>query len=85
MLMTTPGVPVEAVRIVGMLAQQALDTHAQLREIDRALIALQRTDDMARRLATVPGIGPSVRPRWPQPSPIPASSAPGGSSLPGSD
>jgi transposase len=42
---TTPDVPVEAVRIVGMLAQQALHTHARLREIDRALIALQRTDD----------------------------------------
>ena len=54
----TPDVPVEAVRMVGMLAQQALDTHAQLREIDRALVALQRSDDMARRLATIPGIGP---------------------------
>jgi transposase len=55
---TTPDVPLAAIRIVGMLSQQALDTHAQLREIDRALIALQRTDDMARRLATIPGIGP---------------------------
>ena len=55
---TTPDVPVQAVRIVGMLSQQALDTHAQLREIDRALVALQRTDDLTRRLATIPGIGP---------------------------
>jgi len=54
----TPDVPEAAVKIVGMLSQQALDTHAQLREIDRALLALQRTDDMARRLATIPGIGP---------------------------
>ena len=54
----TPDVPEAAVKIVGMLSQQALDTHAQLREIDRALFALQRTDDMARRLATIPGIGP---------------------------
>jgi transposase len=54
----TPDVPVEAARIVGMLSQQALDTHAQLREIDRALVVLQRNDDMARRLATIPGIGP---------------------------
>ena len=54
----TPDVPVEAVRIVGMLSQQALDTHTQLREIDRALVALQRNDDMAQRLATIPGIGP---------------------------
>jgi len=26
--------------------------------IDRALVVLQRTDDVARRLATIPGIGP---------------------------
>lgn len=53
-----PDIPIEAVRIIGMLSQQALDTHARLREIDRALVALQRTDDVARRLATIPGIGP---------------------------
>jgi transposase len=53
-----PDVPLAAIRIIGMLSQQALDTHTQLREIDRALIALQRTDDVARRLATIPGIGP---------------------------
>jgi transposase len=41
-----------------MLSEQALGTHAQLREIDRALVVLQRTDDVARRLATIPGIGP---------------------------
>jgi transposase len=54
----TPDVPPEAVGIVGILAQQALATHAQLREIDRALAAAARTDDLARRLATIPGIGP---------------------------
>jgi len=53
-----PDIPIEAVRIIGMLSQQALDTHARLRDIDRALAALQRTDDVARRLATIPGIGP---------------------------
>jgi transposase len=51
-------VPAEAGRIVLMLSQQALSTHIQLREIDRALASLQRADDMARRLATIPGIGP---------------------------
>jgi transposase len=51
-------VPVQAGRIVLMLSQQALSTHAQLREIDCALARLHRTDDMARRLATIPGIGP---------------------------
>ena len=53
-----PDVPSEAARIVDMLSQQALDTHARLREIDRALVAVQRSNDMARRLATIPGIGP---------------------------
>jgi len=53
-----PDVPIEAAKIIGMLSQQALDTHVRLREIDRELVALQRTDDVARRLATIPGIGP---------------------------
>lgn len=53
-----PDVPIEAVRIISMLSQQALDTHARLREIDRALVAVQRTDDVSRHLATIPGIGP---------------------------
>ena len=53
-----PDVPVAAVKIIFALSQQALDTHSHVREIDRALAALQRSDDMARRLATIPGIGP---------------------------
>ena len=53
-----PDVPAAAVKMVGMLSQQALDTHAQLLEIDRALASLQRNDEVARRLATIPGIGP---------------------------
>jgi transposase len=54
----TPAVPAAAATIVFMLSQQALSTHAQLREIDRALLSLHRIDAMARRLATIPGIGP---------------------------
>jgi len=53
-----PDIPIAAVRIVDMLSQQILNVHAQLREIDRALAALARSDDVARRLATIPGIGP---------------------------
>lgn len=52
-----PDMPVEAVKIIGMLSQQALDTHARLREIDRSLVSLLRTNDVARRIATIPGIG----------------------------
>ncbi len=53
-----PDVPTAAVRIVGMLSEQTLEAHARLGEIDRALVVMQRTDDVARRLATIPGIGP---------------------------
>lgn len=35
-----------------------LQLHAQLRKLDLRLAALQRSDDRARRLATIPGIGP---------------------------
>jgi transposase len=54
----TPDVPERTIGIVGMLSQQALDMHARLREIDRARVASRRTADAARRLATIPGIGP---------------------------
>jgi transposase len=53
-----PDVPVAAAEVLVMLSQQALDTHAQLREIDRTLATAARTDDVARRLSTIPGIGP---------------------------
>jgi len=53
-----PDVPIEAAKIVGTLSQQALDNHVRLREIDRDLLAWQRGNDVARRLMTVPGIGP---------------------------
>lgn len=53
-----PAVPREAAKIVGRLSQQALDTHAQLRDIDLNLLARQRANDTARRLMSVPGIGP---------------------------
>ncbi|WP_198650843.1 IS110 family transposase, partial [Devosia indica] len=32
--------------------------HVRLQSIDRAIIALLRTDEVARRLSTIPGIGP---------------------------
>ena len=50
--------PSEATGVVAMLSEQALDLHARLRKLDLRLAALQRSDDMARRLATIPGIGP---------------------------
>src|SRR3984885_1003255 len=53
-----PEVPFEAAKIVGTLSQQALDTHVRLREIDRDLAVWLRSNDVARRLMTIPGIGP---------------------------
>jgi transposase len=53
-----PDVPIEAAKMVGMLSQQALDIDARLRQIDRDLLVWQRGNDVARRLMTIPGIGP---------------------------
>ena len=53
-----PDVPIEAAKIVGTLSQQALDTHARLRAIDRDLAVWLRGNDVARRFMTIPGIGP---------------------------
>jgi transposase len=51
----SPDVPIEAAKIVGTLSQQALDTHVRLREIDRDLLIWLRSNDVARRLTTIPG------------------------------
>jgi transposase len=53
-----PEVPIEAAKIVTTLSQQALDIHGRLREIDRDLAGWLRGNDVARRLMTIPGIGP---------------------------
>ncbi|SER53820.1 IS110 family transposase [Sphingobium sp. YR768] len=50
--------PAEAANVVETLAGQLLQLHAQLRRLDLRLAALQRSDERARRLATIPGIGP---------------------------
>lgn len=52
-----PDVPPDAARIVGRLAQQALDVHAQVREIERDMLTWQRKSDVATRLRTIPGVG----------------------------
>lgn len=50
--------PTEAANVVAVLAGQLVQLHAQLRKLDLRLAALQRSNDTARRLATIPGIGP---------------------------
>lgn len=54
----TPEVPDDAAMIVAMLSQQALDIRARLHAIELRLAALQRSDEVAQRLSTIPGIGP---------------------------
>ena len=53
-----PDVPMEVAKIVSTLSQQALDIHVRLRQIDGDLLVWQRGNDVARRLMTIPGIGP---------------------------
>ena len=53
-----PDVPAIAKQMLDLLCGQVLDTHVRLQTIARAVIALQRTDEVARRLSTIPGIGP---------------------------
>ena len=53
-----PDVPIEAAKVVVTLSQQALGIHVRLRAIDRDLLVWQRGNDVARRLMTMPGIGP---------------------------
>jgi transposase len=53
-----PDVPIEAAKILGTLSQQVLTTHVRLREIDRDLAIWLRGNEAARRLMTIPGIGP---------------------------
>jgi transposase len=50
--------PTEAQNVVALLADHVLQLHAKLRKMDLRLAALQRSDERARRLATIPGIGP---------------------------
>ena len=51
-------IPAEAVQVVLTLSRQALDTHLRIRDMERDLQRWHRGNDMSRRLATIPGIGP---------------------------
>jgi transposase len=53
-----PGIPALAAKMIASLAGQILDLQARLREIERELLAWHRANDVARRLATIPGVGP---------------------------
>lgn len=51
------GIPALAAKVIAGLAGQVLDLQARLREIERELLAWHRSNDVARRLATIPGVG----------------------------
>ncbi len=50
-----PGIPALAAKMIASLAGQVLDLQTRLREIERELLAWHRSNDIARRLATIPG------------------------------
>jgi transposase len=51
-------VPDEATTAIALLCGQVLEAHERLRSLDRAMLASHRANDVAVRLATIPGIGP---------------------------
>jgi transposase len=50
-------VPQLAAKVIGALAEQALEGQARIGQLERALLAWHRSNDLARRIATVPGVG----------------------------
>ena len=50
-------VPVLAGKVISALAEQALEGQGRIRQLERDLLAWHRTSELARRIATVPGIG----------------------------
>ena len=50
-------VPELAAKVVGALAAQALAVRDQVRGLERELLAWYRASALARRIATVPGVG----------------------------
>jgi transposase len=52
-----PVIPPLAARVIAGLAGQVLDLQARLREIEHELLAWLRSSDVAKRLATIPGVG----------------------------
>ena len=53
-----PDLPGHAVKMLAILSRQTLAADEQIREINRDLLVLQKSDETARRLATIPGVGP---------------------------
>lgn len=52
-----PKIPPIAAKVITGLAGQVLDLQVRLTEIEHELLAWHRSNDVAKRLATIPGIG----------------------------
>jgi transposase len=52
-----PDIPPLAAKVITGLAGQILDLQGRLRELESELLAWHRSSDIARRLATIPGVG----------------------------
>jgi transposase len=50
-------VPKLAARVIGALAEQAITLQDSIHRLERDLLAWYRSNDLARRIATVPGVG----------------------------
>lgn len=50
-------VPDLAAKVIGTLAEQAIEAQDRIRQLERDLLARYRSNDLARRIATVPGVG----------------------------
>jgi transposase len=50
-------VPKLAAKVIGALAEQAVAVQDSIHRLERDLLAWYRSNDLARRIATVPGVG----------------------------
>ncbi len=50
-------VPALVAKVIEALAEQALEGQRRIRQLERDLLAWYRTSEIARRIATVPGVG----------------------------
>src|ERR687898_737690 len=50
-------VPALAAKVIGALAEQAIEVQGRIRQLERDLLASYRSNDLAQRIATVPGVG----------------------------
>ncbi len=50
-------IPPLAAKVIGALAEHALEGQARIRQLERELLAWHRSSELSQRIATVPGVG----------------------------